>query len=241
MEEVKAKIEKFEQRFNTLKTTTRKGLESSRMDVKVVVECLTNLPADDMPEHKVFLKENMNDMSQAEDLFKLFLLLNLYWNYLAYHLLEHLIKKLSVEEVKGKMKEYTSDLQQFMWDTPLKVFCQTQKKRAMTLPKGFDKMVAEFKWPENVTLGVVEEFRQQYAFHYKLRECAMMLITIRRCSFIVVWYIPKSIVQQLIKEVAKDVLSKYSVTKLEVAGVCVYEQVITNFIFCPFILFVVLV
>ena len=237
MEEVKAQIHEFEQRFNALKKTTRESLESSSMDVKIVVECLTNLPADDMPEHKVFLKENMNDMSQAEDLFKLFLLLNLYWNYLAYHLLEHLIKELSVEDVKGKMEKYASDLRQFMWDIPLKVFCQTQKERAMDLPQGFERVVAKFEWPQNVTLAVVEEFRQRYAFHYNLRECAMMLITIRRGSFTVVWCIPKSIVQQLIKEVAKDVLSKYSVTRLEIAGVGIYEQVII----CPFIQFVVLV
>ena len=226
MEEVKAQIYAFEQRFNALKKSTRDDFKTRSIDVEKVVECLTDLPADDMPEHKVFLKEHMDYLLQAESLFKLFLRLNLYWHYLAYHLLQHLIKELSVDEVKGKMEKYRIDLQQFMWDTPLEVFCQTQKERAMDLPEGFEKVVANFEWPQNVTLAVVEEFRQRYAFCYNLRECAMMLITIRRGSFNVVWCIPKSIVQQLIKEVAKNVLSKYSVTKLEVAGVCIYEQVI---------------
>ena len=80
------------------------------------MECLTELSVDDMPEHKMFLKQQMDDLLRAESLFKLFLHLNLYWNYLAYHLLEHLIKEFSVEEVKGKMKKYESDLQQFLWN-----------------------------------------------------------------------------------------------------------------------------
>ena len=227
MGEVKDKIHEFEEEFNALKRTTREVLESRSIDVKSVVECLTELPADDMPEHKVFLKENMNDMLQAEDLFKLFLLLNLYWNYLAYHLLEHLIKKFSVEEVKGKMEKYKADLCQFMWDTPLEVFCLEHKKRAVKPPAGFRELVVQFSWPENVTLGVVEEFRQQYACHYNLHECAMMVTDIRRGSFTVVWGIPEPILQHLMKEVPEDILSKYSVTRLEIAGVCVYKQVNT--------------
>ena len=126
--------------------------------MKKVVECLTELSVDNMPEHKMFLKQQMDDLLQEESLFKLFLHLNLYWNYLAYHLLEHLIKEFSLEEVKGKMKKYESDLQQFLWNISLDVFCQVHKKRAVDLPPGFRELVVKFEWPENVTFAVVEEF-----------------------------------------------------------------------------------
>ena len=108
----------------------------------------------------------MDDLLQAKSLFELFLRLNLYWHYLAYHLLEHLIKKFSVEEVKGKMEKFKADLWQFMWATPLKLFCQAHKKRAVDLPPRIRELVVQFSWPENVTLGVVEEIRQQYAIPY---------------------------------------------------------------------------
>jgi hypothetical protein len=36
-------------------------------------------------------------------------------------------------------------------------------------------MVTQFDWPDEVTLEVVEQFRQEYAYHYSLQECAMML------------------------------------------------------------------
>ena len=226
-EEIQAKIQEFEQQFNALKKSTRESLEKHKIDVKSVVECLTNLPADDMLEHKVFLKEEMDNLLQAESLFKLFLLMNLYWNYLAYHLLEHLIncKDFSLGEVKGKMAKYKSDLRQFLWDTPLEVFCRTQK-RAVGPPPGFEELVVKFPWRGTVTLGVVEEFRQKYAYHYNLRDFSMMLITMRPGSFTVVWWIPESIVGRLMKDVAEDVLSNYAVTRLEIAGNCVYKQVI---------------
>ena len=141
-----------------MKRTTRKGLESRSIGVKKVVECLTELSVDDMPEHKMFLKQQIDDLLRAESLFKLFLCLNLYWIYLAYHLLEHLIKEFSLEEVKGKMKKYESDLQQFLWNISLEVFCQVHKKRAVDLPPGFRELVVKFEWLENVTFAVVEEF-----------------------------------------------------------------------------------
>ena len=231
--EVQAKIQKFEQRFNDLKKYTQKGLESRRIDVKAVVTSFTNLPADDKEEHKVFLEKHIHDLFQAESHEKLFALINIhYWNYLAYHLLEHLIKEFSVEEVKGEMKTYKSDLEQFMRDTPLEVFCETQKRKILNVPEGFEKLVVKFTWPKDqkVTLEKVEEYRQQYAYHYNLREFAMMLITVQPGSFTAVWYIPESIVQRLKKEMPQCILSKYAVTELEIAGACVYKKV--N-IFCP--------
>ena len=58
-------------------------------------------------------------------------------------------------------------------------------------------MVAEFNWPDDVTLEVVEQFRQEYAYHYNLRECAMLLAVVLPGSFIVTWFIPESIVEKL--------------------------------------------
>jgi len=191
-----------------------------------VMECLTDLPEDDMLEHKRFLREHIGNLLQSGSLFKLFVRMNLHWSYLAYHLLEHLIKEFSVEEVKGEMEKYKSDLHRFMWNTPLEVFCKTQKRKIVDVPKGFKKLVVKFTWPK-AALGMVEEYRQQYAYHYKLREFAMMLITVQHGCFAAAWYIPESIVETLKKETPEDILLKYAVTELEIAGACVYKKVNT--------------
>ena len=84
-------------------------------------------------------------------------------------------------------------------------------------------MVAEFDWPNDVTLEVVEQFRQEYASHYGFHEFAMMVAQARPGSFIVTWFVPESVVEKLKGKVPRVILKKYSVTKLEIAGTCVYR------------------
>ena len=84
-------------------------------------------------------------------------------------------------------------------------------------------MVATFDWPAEVMLDDVEQFRQEYAYHYSLRECAMMLAEVRPGSFVVTWFIPESIVEKLRIKVPRAVLKKYAVTELKIAGRCVYH------------------
>ena len=221
---VQAEIRQFEKRFNDLKKSSREWLERLGVPVKRVADALTSLPADDMEEHKVFLESHLSALYQAPDHSELFGTMNFHWNYQNYHLLDHVVGEFNLEGVKGEMKTYKEDLQQFRKKTPLKLFCQSQRRRHVKPPPEFHEVVAEFEWPDHVTLEVVEEFRQEYADHYSLRECAMMLNKVLPGSFIVTWFIPGSIVGKLKVKVPSSILKKYSVTKLEIAGECVYPE-----------------
>ena len=225
---VQAKIRQFEKRFNALKKSSRECLERLRVPVKRVADALTSLPADDFDEHKQFLESHLSALYQAPDHSELFGTMNFHWNYQNYQLLDHLIREFDLEGVKGEMKTYKEDLQQFRKKTPLKLFCQSHKKKHVKPQPDFDEVVAEFEWPDHVTLDIVEEFRQEYADHYSLRECAMMLNKVLPGSFIVSWFIPISIVEKLKEKVSIAILKKYSVTKLEIAGECVYPKVMNE-------------
>ena len=83
-------------------------------------------------------------------------------------------------------------------------------------------MVAEFNWPKDITLEVVEQFRQVYALHYKLHEFAMMVADARSGSFVITWFISELVAEKLKGKVPLLILRKYSVTTLTIAGVCVY-------------------
>ena len=178
-----------------------------------------------MDEHKVFLKSNIADLYHAADHSVLFGTLSFYWNYLSYQLLDYLIVKFSLEEVKGQMETYRHDLQQFRRQIPLKLFCQSQKRRRVDPPPGFRKVVVEHHWPDIVTLEVVESFRQEFACHYSLRECAMMLVYLEIGSFLITWFVPESIVKLLSVKMVEEFFEKHSVRKLEIAGVCVYQTI----------------
>ena len=221
---VKAKIRKFEKRFNELKKVTKECLKKRNVSVKRIVDLLTVMPADDIEEHKQFLGENLSDLYDSSDVSELFGKLDLlHWDYLSYQLLEYLIKEFGLE-VERDMEAYKLDLQKFRQKTPLALFCQSQKRRRRKPSEEFQEMVAEFDWPHEVTLEVVEQFRQEYTYHYNLRECAMMLAEIHPGSFVVTWFVPESIVNKLSNNMPKSILNKYSVDNLRIAGVSVFPS-----------------
>ena len=224
VQEIKSQIEEFETRFNALAQSTREQLESRKIRVQRVVESLTQLPADDKPEHKVFLEEKMSSLTKVDGIFNLFFIMNLYWNYLSYQLLDYLIKKFFLNEVRLQMNQYKQDLQHFLARTPAKLFCQVQTIRKRDPPEGFEEMITEFAWSENTTLLKVEEFRKKYICHYNLHDCAMLLSFIFLGSFGVVWLIPHSVVERLKKETDEIFLAKCAVSSLHIAGTSIYSK-----------------
>ena len=156
-------------------------------------------------------------------------MLNFYWDYLSYDLLDQLIEELTeknkeFESFAGEMAAYKEDLQQFRKQTTLELFCLAEPS---TLdddpPPGFRKMIVKFDWPKTVTLEDVEVFRKRYACKYNLKECAMVLNTIGTGSFTVIWFIPVTVIETLTKTRALDIIKEFNVTRLEIDGRCIYQ------------------
>ena len=221
-EEVKEAIEMLKMKFNGLKKKIRESLDKHKVAVTDVADALTSLSPDDEECHKLFLKENVKELFTAASNTILFGTMNFHWNYLDPSLLEHLIQEFSLNEVKESIKSYKSDLKQFRMTTPLRLFCETQRKKKMKLSPEFKETVAEFDLPNDATLEVVEQFRQEYASHYNVHEFAMMVADVRSGSFIITWFIPQSVAEKLKGEVPIQIFRKYSIKTLTVAGVCVY-------------------
>ena len=173
----------------------------------------------------MFLESKIDDFYESRSLHALFSKLDLYWNYLNYDLLDHLIKNFKVSDVEAEMERFKSDLRKFRLMAPLNLFCNTQKKRHHEIPAGFKEMVAKFKWPKHVTLDVVERFREEFACGYRLRECAMMVVSILPGSFSITFHIPEFVVGRLssVSELPKELLIKYNVQSLMVDGNKVFE------------------
>ena len=217
---LQGKIKEFERRFNGIKRASRTCLEKREVAVKQVADSLMDLPADDMDEHKQFLEGHLSHLYQANNQSELFGALSFNMNYLSYQLLDYIVGEFELE-VQEEMEVYKEDLQRFRESTPLLLFCRTQK-RYVEPPSRFQEVVGKFEWPEDITLEVVEQFRQEYACHYKLRECAMMLAEVRPGSFIVAWFIPESIAEKLKAKIPKGILEKFATAELVIGGECVY-------------------
>ena len=223
-EEVNKMINELSKGFRILKNNIRECLEKYRIHTNEVADVLTSLSPDEDQQHKMFAESHVKDLFGAANISEQFGTMNSHWNYLNPPLLDHLVQQFDLQEVRDQMEAYKSDLQQFRKNTSLNLFCQTQRGRRRRCQEEFEKMVVKFDWPENVTLEVVEQFQQEYASEYSLHECAMMIAQIRSGSCIITWFIPESVVEKLKAKVPREILCKYCVTKLEIAGACVYRS-----------------
>ena len=209
-----------------LKEKLKESLDKNRILVKKVADALTSLSPDEDECHKVFLKENASELDEAKSNSRLFLTMNFHWNYLDPTLLDHLVVTFELVDVQPQMVKYKSELQEFRKKTPLTLFCETQKRRKIKLS---NEIVAEFEWSKDVTLEAVEEFRQEWASHYKFHEFTMMLSNIKRGCFIIAWIVPEFVAEKMITmEVPSHIVQRYSMSKLIVGGTCIYPHTVSE-------------
>ena len=189
-------IKGFHQRFNSMKLATIQCLEKCCIAVVTVVFLLTSA----LGGNKAFLEQKRKDLCESKNYWELFELLNLYWNYLSFGLLDGLIDGLfesnsAFGDIKDQMDQYKEDIQKFRENTKLVLFCQLDysmlainQLQPCNPPPGFQKMVTEHQWPKTVTLKDVEEFRKAFLLSFGLPECAVMVNRIRRNCFEITWF-----------------------------------------------------
>lgn len=223
--EVNEMIKQLDSSFMKLKSGIRDNLEKEKIFVKKVADTLTSLLPDCDKYHMRFLEKHVKELFGSADNYELFGHMNFHWNYLDPSLLDHLVIRLGLKEVEGEMEKYKSMLQEFRMKTPLYLFCRAQKRKGYEFFPDFDEVAASFEWPkeEEVTLEHVELFRQEYASHYKVLDFAMMLFDVRPGSILIIWMVPKSITNILRQNVPIEILKKYYVTELTIAGATIYQ------------------
>ena len=231
--ELKDDIDVLECEFNSLKKRAIKLLEASKLGVEHVVYELTTLSSSEIDQYKVFLEEKLEKLRQSKNNFQLFGNLNLHVTYLSPHFLKHLVSNLlPLNEMKSEMETYMSDLHLFRERTPLDLFCKVDKK-CIKQPKGFKDVVVKFEQVKStkkkLTLQDIEDFRQQYGSSYQLRDFAIMLRDeVKQMSFVVTFFVPDSVIELLSTKVPRELLLKFGVTELDVAGTCLYSDGATH-------------
>ena len=217
--EVEDNTKKLEAKFKELKQTVIKLLIKHRVEVRKVVYELTELPASQVTEHESFFQNHLDVLEKCKEYQSLFSRINPYWNYLSPQLLYHLINVcLSHTEAKEEMISYDIQLSLFRNCTPLKIFCQIDQEH-IEPPEDFAKIEVKFKkeLSNEATLQHVEDFRQKYAKHYRLRNFALMLMAGKLGSFIVSFLVPQSIVSRLQRNIPLQLFQEFCVAQVEIA------------------------
>ena len=218
--EVADGIKIFEEGFKHLKVMTRDSLITCRISTNEVAAYLTSLPARrGNQDTSTILSGLATVFSQAIDHSELLGAITYYWNYHCYYLLDYTANEFNVEGVQMKVEAYKENLQFFKEQTLLKAFCQMEKKRPR--PPYFSEIVAEFQWPNDVTLQRVEEFRKDFVQYYKLHDYCMILAFIQlmesSSSFRVTWFIPDLVIDVVKADMPEELIETHLITRVQIA------------------------
>ena len=98
------------------------------------------------------------------------MVLNLYWDYLNYHLLECLVQEYGDKDTKGRMKEYHENVSAFMETTTLQVFWEIEPCLKSVPPPGFTETIVKHEQDISAesTLKDVEDVRVRLANEIQL-------------------------------------------------------------------------
>ena len=205
--------------FYKLKQLFKNELQKKGHTPGQVVDALLKLQADN-EEHNPFLDGDsyFGELCQASDNSELLGQLSFNMDHLSCDLLDALVENLYLENLKPEIKVYKSHLSNFLNNTLLSQFFQRRKTR---LHPHFQEVVARVEWRDDMKFGDVEQFRQKYMAHHKLKEYSMMFAYASK--FLVTWFIPQSVTKMLQRNVPKDLLKSWRVNKLQVGGECVYR------------------
>ena len=232
-EEVTKMIGGFQNKFYVLQISVTECLKKHKMPVSEVAGVLATLSLDKNNRYKMFPESHVSVLFKAVDIPEVFKTMRPYWDYLNPGILGYVVDKLDLKEAKLQMETYKSDLRRFRMKIPLSLFCQVHE-RSVYPTVGFPEMVAKCDWPGNVILEVVEQFRQEIASHYHLRECAVIFAKVGLDSFVVTWIVP-ALIKELI-EVPKAIVHDYSRDCVEYS-VTIYTVLITR-VFSPVVIFI---
>ena len=98
-------------KFDIVKNRVRECLEKKPTAVSRVAGALTSLSPDHDDDHgRKFLECRTSALFRASSIPEQFGMMDFHWNYLNPSLLDHLVRDFNLEEVKGQMETYKSDL-----------------------------------------------------------------------------------------------------------------------------------
>ena len=195
---------------------------------------LTLLPMrmQDREEHLKYIEKYRLDIYRAETVNEIFGLLNLrIWNYLNYHLLQHILHVYGDEEIKKVMRVYATAVEEFKSETTLRVFLNIQSiKRCPNIPSNFRQDLKEimFEHPAltvDSSLADIDKFRHEFTDEYSLLDFGVILAEIKTGCIVTMWLVPPAVATIIMESVQQgniDFLLNHEITELKIDGLTIY-------------------
>ena len=180
-------IKKFNQTVISMKDVLKESSETVGQFRDVF---LLSLDVFEKERHAQFFGSYANKLSEASSFDALFLIFDLYWDYLNYHLLECLVREYGDADTKRYMKEYVEDVSSFMEATTLQVFWKIEPCLKSIPPPGFKETVVRYERGVSATstLKEVEGIRLKINESTQIRKFAILLSAITEGSLLITWF-----------------------------------------------------
>ena len=204
--------------FGSLVTETRESVEKRTTVEKFAVSILALGAYEPVCEvrGRSLLEDHNEEINSAETIAKIFTILNAYWNYLTYEILEYIIKHFGDDSDKDKLKNYNKDLQEFC------------KRRIFELPpeSGNDKTLSpkqeqfrvKLNFRKDSTCKDLLQIRGRIAKILKVNLAALVLSRVDEGCVQLTFLIPKFVAQELFPlscEQTSALSKDASVTRME--------------------------
>ena len=125
---------------------------------------LITLPVSSMFKHLHFLTSESKRIMDAKSVDEVFLILDKYWNYTNYALLQHLVQEFGGSELKKEMNEYVVALEQFEKRTTVQesnIAASSSKYPERHIHPGYDFSTVGLRLPRDPAQYTLYEVRQQ--------------------------------------------------------------------------------
>ena len=222
---VEEQVQYFENTFGNL--VDKACEEVKKIDPHIFLSRVTYLPVSVCREHRSFIEEKLTNIPPPETFAKIWLILNLYWDFLNYGLLQHIINQCGSECLKQQMQEYVHQLSAFKQTTRLCDFIETWPCRDDGPPEDrLKKVVVKMRhdWSQ-CTLQDVESFKKALVHKFFLPEFDILLQKAERGCVCVTWLTSPSIttlLQQNLANIETEFFEKHGIDTVTIDSQDVY-------------------
>ena len=189
----------------------------------IFLSLVTCLPVSARTQHRSFIEKNLTNIPPPVTFENIWSILNLYWDFLNYGLLEHIINKCGSEDLKQQMKEYVHQLSAFKLTTRLCDFIESWPCRDDGPPEDRLKKVVvkmNHEWSQ-CTLQDVESFKKALVHKFFLPEFDILLQKVERGCVCVTWLTSPSIaslLQQNLANIETEFFKKHGIDVVTIDG-----------------------
>ena len=181
------------------------------MEPSIFIDCILCLSTS--TQNQSFIKEKLTKIPLPVTFVKTWSILNLYWDFLNYGLLEHVINQCGSADLKQQMQDYVDELSTFKQTTRLCDFIKSWPCRDDGPPEDrLKKVVIKMKhdWSQ-CTLQDVESFKKSLVHNFFLPEIDILLQKITEdcvCVWLTSPYIA-ALLQQNLTNIENEFSKKY--------------------------------